>query len=111
MIKVIKLPSLTITILTVESAIREHKSKNGNKQLAWENFKHHSMTNLEAKHWLGYYTIIIHLKFPHQNSNTIYIRFFIQFVILKDNVLVDCYLILYITNKIAKIIKLNANNL
>ncbi|GBC05371.1 hypothetical protein RclHR1_00620011 [Rhizophagus clarus] len=41
-------------ILSVDEAIREHKS-NGNKQLAWESFKYHSETNNEAKYWLGYY--------------------------------------------------------
>ncbi|CAB4474333.1 uncharacterized protein OCT59_006882 [Rhizophagus irregularis] len=46
---------ITITILSVDDAIREHKSKNGNKRLAWESFKHHSSTSLEAKYWLGYY--------------------------------------------------------
>src|ERR1043166_993062 len=45
---------ITVAILSVEDAIREHKS-NGNKQLAWQSFKHHSETNNEAKYWLGYY--------------------------------------------------------
>jgi hypothetical protein len=47
--------TITITILSVDDAIREHKSRNGNKKLAWESFKHHSSTNIEAKYWLGYY--------------------------------------------------------
>jgi hypothetical protein len=47
--------TITIPILTVDDAIHEHKSKNGNKLLAWESFKHHSSTNIEAKYWLGYY--------------------------------------------------------
>jgi TPR repeat protein len=46
---------ITIQILTVEDAIRTHKSKNGSRQLAWQSFKHHSSTNIEAKYWLGYY--------------------------------------------------------
>ncbi|CAB5382133.1 unnamed protein product [Rhizophagus irregularis] len=46
--------SFSPTILSVEDAIREHKS-NGNKQLAWESFKYHSESNSEAKYWLGYY--------------------------------------------------------
>src|SRR5690242_15665840 len=43
----------TVQFLSVEDAIREHKS-NGNKKLAWQSFKHHSETNSEAKYWLGY---------------------------------------------------------
>ncbi len=46
---------ITIKILSVEDAINEHKSSNGNKQLAWKSFKYHSSTNIEAKYWLGYY--------------------------------------------------------
>ncbi|CAG8441233.1 14354_t:CDS:2 [Funneliformis caledonium] len=46
---------VTITILPINDAIRTHKSKNGNKQLAWQSFKYHSSTNIEAKYWLGYY--------------------------------------------------------
>ena len=46
---------ITIKILGVDDAIREHKSKKCNKQLAWQSFKHHSSTNIEAKYWLGYY--------------------------------------------------------
>ncbi|RIA93146.1 kinase-like domain-containing protein [Glomus cerebriforme] len=45
----------TITILTVEDAIRTHKSKNGNKQLAWQSFKYHSVTDIYAKYMVGYY--------------------------------------------------------
>ncbi|GBC04289.1 hypothetical protein RclHR1_00560016 [Rhizophagus clarus] len=41
--------------LSVVEAINVHKSKNGNKQLAWQSFKYHSSTDLEAKYWLGYY--------------------------------------------------------
>src|SRR4051812_33661744 len=41
--------------LSVDDAIKEHKSKDGNKQLAWQSFKHHSSTNIEAKYWMGYY--------------------------------------------------------
>ena len=44
---------ITITILNVDDAIRMHKSKNGNKQLAWQSFKHHSSTNIEAKYSVG----------------------------------------------------------
>ncbi len=46
---------VTITILSIDDAIHIHKSKNGNKQLAWQSFKYHSSTNIEAKYWLGYY--------------------------------------------------------
>src|ERR1044072_4000509 len=46
---------ITTKILSVEDAIRTHKSKNGSSQLAWQSFKHHSSTNIEAKYWLGYY--------------------------------------------------------
>jgi hypothetical protein len=50
------LPSSTnITILSVDEAIREHKSPNGNKRLAWQSFLYHSETDIEAKYWLGYY--------------------------------------------------------
>ncbi|GES99722.1 kinase-like domain-containing protein [Rhizophagus clarus] len=45
----------TITFLSVDNAIRENKSMNGNKKLAWDSFKFHSLTNFEAKYWLGYY--------------------------------------------------------
>ncbi|CAB4433514.1 unnamed protein product [Rhizophagus irregularis] len=38
----------TITILTVEDAVRAHKSKNGNKQLAWQSFKYHSVIDIYA---------------------------------------------------------------
>jgi hypothetical protein len=47
--------SVTITIPSVEDAIREHKSPNGNKRLAWQSFLYHSETDIEAKYWLGYY--------------------------------------------------------
>jgi TPR repeat protein len=47
--------TITITVLSVDNAIHEHKSRNGNKKLAWESFKYHSSTNIEAKYWLGYY--------------------------------------------------------
>ncbi|CAI2170324.1 14929_t:CDS:2 [Funneliformis geosporum] len=47
--------SQTPRILSVEEAIQEHKSNNGNKQLAWQSFKHHSETNIDAKYWKGYY--------------------------------------------------------
>ncbi|UZO15522.1 uncharacterized protein OCT59_006941 [Rhizophagus irregularis] len=46
---------ISITILSVDDAIREHKAENGNKRLAWESFKYHSSTSLEAKYLLGYY--------------------------------------------------------
>src|SRR5438094_907352 len=46
---------MSINILTVDDAINEHKSLNGNKQLAWQSFKYHSPANLEAKYWIGYY--------------------------------------------------------
>src|SRR3954451_11677909 len=50
------LPYTTVKILTVDDAVRIHKSeKNGSKQLAWHSFKYHSSTDLEAKYWLGYY--------------------------------------------------------
>ncbi|GBB84820.1 hypothetical protein RclHR1_01140009 [Rhizophagus clarus] len=42
-------------ILSVEDAIHEHKSKNGNKQLAWQSFKYHSINNDLAKYMVGYY--------------------------------------------------------
>jgi len=45
---------LTTSYISVEDAIREHKS-NGNKKLALQSFRHHSKTNNEAKYWLGYY--------------------------------------------------------
>jgi hypothetical protein len=45
----------TITILTVDDAVRAHKSKNGNKQLAWQSFKYHSVTDIYAKYMVGYY--------------------------------------------------------
>ncbi|CAB4388393.1 unnamed protein product [Rhizophagus irregularis] len=44
---------ITITILSVDDAINEHKK--GNKQLAWQSFSYHSETDIEAKYWLGYY--------------------------------------------------------
>ncbi|CAI2164743.1 7887_t:CDS:2 [Funneliformis geosporum] len=48
--------SITINILaTVDDAIREHKSNNGNKLVAWNSFKYHSITNVEARYWVGYY--------------------------------------------------------
>ena len=40
---------IAIKILSVNDAIREHKSKDGNKQVAWDSFKYHS------KYWIGYY--------------------------------------------------------
>ncbi|GBC04294.1 hypothetical protein RclHR1_00560021 [Rhizophagus clarus] len=45
----------TITIPSVEEAVREHKSPNGNKRLAWQSFSYHSETDIEAKYWYGYY--------------------------------------------------------
>jgi hypothetical protein len=42
-------------ILSVDDAIHEHKSKNGNKQLAWQSFKYHSTNNDLAKYMVGYY--------------------------------------------------------
>ena|ERR1051325_1450950 len=47
--------SNAVTIPSVEDAIREHKSQNGNKRLAWQSFSYHSTTNIEAKYWMGYY--------------------------------------------------------
>ncbi|CAG8680419.1 1066_t:CDS:2 [Funneliformis caledonium] len=44
-----------IKIISVEDAIRVHKSKNGNKQIVWDSFKYHSMINIEARYWVGYY--------------------------------------------------------
>ncbi|CAB4388392.1 unnamed protein product [Rhizophagus irregularis] len=41
--------------LSVDEAINVHRSTNGDKQKAWQSFKYHSLTNLEAKYWLGYY--------------------------------------------------------
>jgi hypothetical protein len=49
-------PSLiNISILFVDDAIEEHKLKNGDKQLAWNSFKFYSITNVEARYWVGYY--------------------------------------------------------
>ncbi|CAB4423355.1 unnamed protein product [Rhizophagus irregularis] len=49
-------PSLiNISILPVNDAIKEHKLNNGDKQLAWNSFKFYSITNAEAKYWVGYY--------------------------------------------------------
>jgi len=45
----------TINILSVEDAIREHKSKYGDKKLAWNSFKYHSAINVIARYWVGYY--------------------------------------------------------
>jgi hypothetical protein len=45
----------TVTILSVKDAITEHKSSKGDKQLAWQSFKYHSSTDIDAKYWLGYY--------------------------------------------------------
>ncbi|CAG8712457.1 6917_t:CDS:1 [Funneliformis mosseae] len=48
--------STSITILaTVYDAIREHKSKHGKKLVAWDSFKYHSVIDVEAKYWVGYY--------------------------------------------------------
>ncbi|CAB4414894.1 unnamed protein product [Rhizophagus irregularis] len=44
-----------VTIPSVEEAVREHKSPNGNKRLAWQSFSYHSETDIEAKYWYGYY--------------------------------------------------------
>ncbi|CAI2165226.1 7181_t:CDS:2 [Funneliformis geosporum] len=44
-----------IKILSMDDAIREHCSKNGNKQVVWDSFKYHSMVNIEARYWVGYY--------------------------------------------------------
>src|SRR6266498_1943691 len=44
-----------IKILSVDDAIREHKSGNGRKQVVWDSFKYHSMSNIEARFWVGYY--------------------------------------------------------
>ena len=41
--------------ISVEDAIKAHRSKDGNKELAWQSFKYHSSTDIEAKYWLGYY--------------------------------------------------------
>jgi TPR repeat protein len=49
-------PSLiNISILPVNDAIKEHKLNNGDKQLAWNSFKFYSITNVEARYWVGYY--------------------------------------------------------
>jgi len=45
----------TPRILSVDEAIREHKSNNGDKQLAWKSFQYHSETDMVAKYWVGYY--------------------------------------------------------
>src|ERR1043166_5716137 len=45
----------TVSILSVKDAVNEHKSSKGDKQLAWQSFKYHSSTDIEAKYWLGYY--------------------------------------------------------
>jgi len=42
-------------ILSVDDAISEHKSRNGNKQLAWQSFKYHSINDNLAKYMVGYY--------------------------------------------------------
>src|SRR5437763_449189 len=47
--------STIVAIPSVEDAVREHKSPNGNKRLAWQSFSYHSETDIEAKYWLGYY--------------------------------------------------------
>ena len=44
-----------VKILSVEDAIQEHKTNNGDKQLAWNSFKFHSITNVEARYWIGCY--------------------------------------------------------
>jgi len=46
--------SLFPTILSVDEAIRVHKS-NGDKKLAWNSFKYHSAINVIARYWVGYY--------------------------------------------------------
>jgi hypothetical protein len=53
--KIYQYPLSNPVILTVEEAVREHKSRNGNKLLAWQSFVYHSETDIEAKYWLGYY--------------------------------------------------------
>ncbi|CAB4488117.1 kinase-like domain-containing protein [Rhizophagus irregularis DAOM 181602=DAOM 197198] len=54
-IQVIKIKRFSRFFRSFDDALREHKSKNSNRRLAWESFKHHSSTSLEAKYWLGYY--------------------------------------------------------
>ena len=46
---------VVIEILSVDGAIREHKSKDGKKQLAWDSFKYHFISNIEARYWVGHY--------------------------------------------------------
>jgi len=48
-------PFLNIKILSIDDAIREHHSENGDKQLAWNSFKFYSITNVEARYWVGHY--------------------------------------------------------
>jgi len=47
--------SVTIEILSVDDAIHEHRSQGGRKHVVWDSFKYHSITNIEAKYWVGYY--------------------------------------------------------
>src|SRR5436305_3140688 len=50
--------------LSVDDAIKEHKFKDGNKQLAWQSFKHNSSTNI-----IGWDIIIIMKRnFPNYNK-------------------------------------------
>ncbi|KAF0523914.1 kinase-like protein [Gigaspora margarita] len=43
-------------IMSVDQAIEEHRKPWGNKQKAWESFKHHAeLDDILAKYWVGYY--------------------------------------------------------
>jgi TPR repeat protein len=53
--KYLKSEASLIKILNVDDAIRKHRSNDGDKQLAWNSFKFHSITNIEARYWVGYY--------------------------------------------------------
>ena len=48
-------PFSNIKILSINDAIREYHSNNGDKQLAWNSFKFYSITNVEARYWVGFY--------------------------------------------------------
>ncbi|GBB94920.1 hypothetical protein RclHR1_02440014 [Rhizophagus clarus] len=62
-------PSLiNINILPVNDAIKEHKLNNGDKQLAWNSFKYYSITNVEARYWVGYYLFYHGAEIPELQS-------------------------------------------
>src|SRR5436853_7133935 len=47
--------NLDFFYISVKDAITLHKSNFEDKQLAWQSFKYHSSTDIEAKYWKGYY--------------------------------------------------------